>query len=209
MNFILNDGLFFVIADPSICNGCLYWRIDELLAGGVSGIVLRAKHLKMAEFEEIAIKLYEICKAHHKPLIINHFNQIAQNMRLPFWADINWVKNNLSKRYDIVPTFMPAHDFDEAYYGSKFGASFLVASPIFHTSCKPNSVPLGVEFVRRLTDNFKQMKVLALGGISQANLQDCIKAGASGIVIMSEAMNTPYPRTFAKNIKSLLDLAYI
>ena len=66
----------------------------------------------------------------------------------------------------------------------KLGASYVTASPIYETQCKPDVAARGLQYLSDVV-NAVSIPVFALGGISNENSNECIEAGASGICMMS------------------------
>ncbi len=61
------------------------------------------------------------------------------------------------------------------------GADYAVLAPIFSPLSKQDSrVPLGLEVLRQICATSK-IPVIALGGITEANAPECVKAGAAGL----------------------------
>ncbi len=83
-----------------------------------------------------------------------------------------------------TPNFLvgaSCHSFEEARAAEKDGAHYIFFGPVFSTPAKtPYGPPQGIA---RLAGVCREVKnpVLAIGGITQANAQECLRAGAAGI----------------------------
>ena len=66
------------------------------------------------------------------------------------------------------------------------GADFIVFGPVFGTQSKESfGPPIGLEKLSDVARELRDFPVLALGGISTTNAQDCFAAGAQGIAGIS------------------------
>lgn len=74
------------------------------------------------------------------------------------------------------------HSVDEVVRAEAEAASFAVFSPVFESPGK--GPPLGLVRLAEAAHSVK-MPVLALGGVSRINVQDCISAGAAGVAGIS------------------------
>lgn len=77
------------------------------------------------------------------------------------------------------------HNLDEARAAENGGADFIVFGPVFETESKrAYGPPVGLEALRAVADR-SQIPVLALGGITMANFQATLQAGAAGVAAIS------------------------
>ena len=73
------------------------------------------------------------------------------------------------------------HALDEARAAENGGADFVVFGPVFATPSKTAyGTPQGLESLAQIAHGVK-VPVLALGGITLDNAEECVAAGASGI----------------------------
>jgi len=78
------------------------------------------------------------------------------------------------------------HSLAEATNARDSGADFVVFGPIFPTSSKAEyGPPLGLHSLANVASELAPFPVLAIGGISAGNAQECLRAGASGIAGIS------------------------
>jgi thiamine-phosphate pyrophosphorylase len=78
------------------------------------------------------------------------------------------------------------HSLDEAKEAYEGGADFVVFGPVFETESKSRfGEPVGVMKLNEVITQVDRIPILALGGISQRNAEDCFRAGAHGVAAIS------------------------
>ena len=60
------------------------------------------------------------------------------------------------------------------------GTSYVLLGPIFETPSKPGAKPLGLAALRDVCRRYP-VPIYALGGVTAANAEECIQAGAAGV----------------------------
>jgi thiamine-phosphate pyrophosphorylase len=78
------------------------------------------------------------------------------------------------------------HSLQEARRAHDQGADFIVCGPIFQTLSKEQfGPPVGLQKLSEVALELAGFPVLALGGVSELNAEQCFKAGASGLAGIS------------------------
>ena len=73
------------------------------------------------------------------------------------------------------------HGVEGVAWAARSGADLAILAPIFPPLSKPSTrPPLGLEAITQAAASVK-IPVIALGGVTQANADDCMKAGAAGV----------------------------
>jgi thiamine-phosphate pyrophosphorylase len=177
--------------------------IAEAVEGGVTLIQLRGKKWTSRKFLDVGIKAFRFLGPKKIPLIINDRVDIAlaceadgvhlgqDDMPLPYAREI------LGKDRIIgISVATP----DEAEAAEKGGADYVGAGPVFGTLSKKDTAPLlGLTGLRKIREKTK-IPILAIGGISAANLADVISAGADGVAVISAIASAANPKKAAIEI---------
>lgn len=185
--------MLIVVTNRKLCSDDFFQRIYQVAKGKPYAIMLREKDLNLDEYEDLAVKLKEICNRLHVKLIINQNITIAAKLKLAnihlSIGDLRNDKNDLSVFTQIG---VSVHSLEEAKEAQELGASYLIAGHIFSTDCKKGVPPRGLSFLREICDSVS-IPVFAIGGITKDKVKDVVKTGAKGVCIMSEAMTCPHP----------------
>jgi thiamine-phosphate pyrophosphorylase len=74
------------------------------------------------------------------------------------------------------------HSLDEARTAHDANADFAVFGPVFETPAKARyGQPVGLEQLKHVCSELKPFPILAIGGVTEDNFTDCLRAGAQGI----------------------------
>ncbi len=87
------------------------------------------------------------------------------------------------------------------------GADCIGVGPVFATKTKKDAAPpMGIEGLREVIRQ-STVPVIAIGGITRANIPEVVAAGAAGVAIIGELMDAEDPCATAKALKALLVLS--
>lgn len=90
------------------------------------------------------------------------------------------------------------HTPEEGAAARDLGADYLMVGPTFATPTHPEAQPMGVEGLARFTR--LGIPVIAIGGISPANAQAVVRAGAHGVAVIRALWDAPDPARAAQEI---------
>lgn len=159
-------------------------------------IVLREKDLSENDYKDLAAKVLKICKKNNTECILHTYYKVARELNC---KKIHLPLHVLKSKPDICKEFnevgVSIHSVNEAIEAVNLGATYITAGHIFATDCKKDIPPRGLSFLSSVC-NLVNIPVYAIGGISPANAQKAINAGADGICIMSGLMTCKNPRVF-------------
>jgi len=200
----LIDWRLCFIADSEASAGRDFLQlIAEAVKGGATIIQLRGKKWTSREFLDVGMKAFRFLAPKKIPLIINDRVDIAlackadgvhlgqDDMPLPYARGILG-KNRIIGISVATP--------DEAESAEKGGADYVGAGPVFGTLSKKDLGPvLGLEGLRLIREKVK-IPILAIGGISAANIADVISAGADGVAVISAIAAAKNPGRAATEI---------
>lgn len=185
--------MIIFVTNRKLCHDNFLQRIQLLAKGNPDAIMLREKDLNHHEFEDLALKVKDICQEYAVPLIINQNISVARKLNLPnihlSLADLRKNKNELQSFSQIGAS---VHCVEEAIEAQQLGASSIIAGHIFSTDCKKGVPPRGLSFLQEVCDSVT-IPVFAIGGISKEHVKNVAMTGAKGACIMSEAMTCKDP----------------
>jgi thiamine-phosphate pyrophosphorylase len=151
----------------------------------VSLIQLREKNLPARTLYELTARCAAITEGTATRLLVNDRADIARAAR----ADGVHLTAHSIEASIIRRTFgtdflvgVSTHSLAEAQAARDASADFAVFGPIFDTPSKrAYGPPVGLEALREAAHTLSQFPIIALGGITQKNATDALRAGASGI----------------------------
>ena len=166
-------------------------RIGEAAHAGVDYIQLREKDLAARDLERLARDAVQIVRENSATakLLINGRADVAlasgaDGVHLPAGelaaSEVRALWMQASDRAPVVA--VSAHTIEEVRAAADQGASFAVLAPIFekaHTDVRP----VGIDALRAACASTlpAEFAVLALGGVTLANVEACLAAGAAGV----------------------------
>src|SRR6266851_1282486 len=169
-------------------------NITEAVSGGVDYVQLREKDLPGRELEALAQEAMERIRASggKTRLLINSRTDVA----LAAGADGVHLRSDDVSPSDVREAWkcgaparetasqhpiigVSCHSASEVIQAAKNQADFAVFAPVFEKKKSGTSTPAGLPALRAACR--VEIPVLALGGVTLANAQSCIDAGAAGI----------------------------
>ena len=189
------------LKSPFLCcitadSSCPVTQAEKALEGGAAMIQLRRKSASGSALYSWALRIQELCHARDALFIMNDRVDIA------LAADADGVhlgqqdlpaetaRKLLGKRKIIGISVSSAAEAEQAV---RAGCNYVGLGHIFPTSSKKKSgQPLGIDPITKISQNFT-IPVIAIGGLTAGNVCEVIKAGASGIAVISSVADAPDP----------------
>lgn len=181
--------IYVVTNRKLIKNGDLYSTVCKVLEYGVKNIILREKDLEYNDLYEVAGEMKLITDEYDANLIVNGSLRAAEEVNAYAYHTSfrGFIDNGGSKK---IKNGVSVHSLEEAVEAEKMGADYLLCGNVYETNCKPGLKGKGLEFVSSIASRIS-IPEIAIGGIVEENIEDVIKAGASGAAVMSSAMENP------------------
>jgi thiamine-phosphate pyrophosphorylase len=183
-------------------NSDLVGTCQQLILGGVTAIMIREKDLSFDELCNLAKPVVALCRDHGVLSIISRFPSVA----LELAADgvhlghdgppVAEVKQNLPATMCLG---VSCHNQQELLHAKEAGADYATLSPVFAPTSKPAfQTPLGLSQFTTLVAKI-DMPVVALGGISVHNQENCLNAGAVGVAAIGNLYCAADPQAAARS----------
>jgi len=193
----------YAILDPEQTRGRPAQRVlAALLEAGVSILQLRVKSLPPVDFLELAKQARAVTRAHGCQLIINDRVDIA----LACGADgVHLGQDDLPlsagrKLMGQKIIGISTHDLDQARAAERDGADYIGFGPMFGTRTKATGYeargPEMLQQIRRAVT----LPIVAIGGITEANVQEVWQAGADSVAIIGDVLHDNDPGAKALRI---------
>jgi thiamine-phosphate pyrophosphorylase len=182
----------YAILDPAQTKGReLHGVAHELLAGGVKILQLRAKALSSREFLHLAGEIRIVTRTVNCQLIVNDRVDIA----LACDADgvhlgqedipLHAARKLLGEKIIGIST----HNLVQAQDAERGGADYIGFGPMFGTTTKQTGYTArGLAMLGEVRQTVK-LPIVAIGGITEANVDQVWQAGADSAAIISDILS--------------------
>jgi thiamine-phosphate pyrophosphorylase len=168
----------------------------ELCAGGSDVIQLRAKNVPEDEIERAAEKILPHTRAAGVRLVINDSWAIAKKIGAELchlgqedFFDSGLIHVSELDAADARPGVgLSTHAPDQAQRALAAGAAYVAIGPVYATGTKPTAKPVTLDYVRWASAHVP-IPWFAIGGITLANLDEVLAAGATRICVVSAILN--------------------
>ncbi|MGH2534050.1 MAG: thiamine phosphate synthase [Thermomicrobiales bacterium] len=201
----------YLVADPDHSRHDIVDGTAAAIAGGVSMVQLRAKHLSDREFVELARTLRSLCHAHSVPFIVNDRIDVA----LAVVADgvhlgVDDLPLEIARGLmgpNAIIGYSPEAD-DQCVAAGPLGADYLGIGPIYGTSAKEDAgEAIGVDAVGRRA-SLSGLPVIGIGGINAENAAKVISAGGYGVAVVNAILGQDDPKNAAERLVTAVREAY-
>ncbi len=178
----------YAVTDRSWLKGqTLYEQVEQALKGGVTLVQLREKGLGEEQFLQEARQVQKLCRRFGVPLIINDSIEVAlavdaDGVHLG-QDDANAAQaRQLLGRDKIIG--VSAHNVQEALQAVQDGADYLGSGAVFGSGTKTNVSTLPMQTLREICSAVP-IPVVAIGGITEQNIQQLSGSGIAGAAVVS------------------------
>jgi thiamine-phosphate pyrophosphorylase len=182
-------GRLHVLTDTELQSRYSHAQLAKMaIAGGADTIQFRQKTGSTRVMIESAVSMRHLCAASGVVFVVNDRIDVA----LAAEADgvhlgqddfpVPLARKILGDKTIIGGS---AATLEEAQKCAAEGADYIGFGPVFPTSSKTDAGSVsGVEILKRVVREFS-LPIIAIGGISAANVPEVIRAGAHGIAVIS------------------------
>lgn len=176
---------------------------QELIAGGVGILQIRAKGEPPTIIESLARRLLPIAQAHGVPLIINDFPEVAAAVGCD-GAHVGQDDDAVARARQILGpgaiVGKSTHSLAQAVAAQEEGADYIGFGPLFPTPTKPGRPAIGLASIAE-AHRLVSLPIFCIGGIKQANLREVLGAGARRVVIVSEMLGSQDRGKYARQVR--------
>lgn len=181
--------------------------VEEALKGGATLVQLREKEGDTGLLYERAVKLKQITKAYHVPLIID------DRIDIMMAADADGVHLGQSDMPAALARKLIGADkimgvsagtLEEAVKAEKDGADYLGVGAMFPTATKKDADITTPETLRKIMDTV-HIPVVTIGGMNERTIPLFKGYGLSGFAVVSAIMASREPEKAARKLKRIID----
>ncbi len=186
----------YLVADNEQTDRDLLLDVENALAGGVTCVQLRTKHLPDLLVLGMARFFRDACDAHSALFIVNDRVDIA----LASGADgvhlgVGDLPVQVARKLagpDFVIGYSPGSDEDTAD-AKAWGANYLGVGPVYGTKSKSDAgSAIGLETLEKRI-RISGLPVVGIGGITNGRAGAVIEAGAVGVAVVSAILGATDP----------------
>lgn len=203
----IDYSLYLVTDRKQPAPGTFEKVVEEALKGGATLVQLREKEGDTGLLYERAVKLKQITKAYHVPLIID------DRIDIMMAADADGVHLGQSDMPAALARKLIGADkimgvsagtLEEAVKAEKDGADYLGVGAMFPTATKKDADITTPETLRKIMDTV-HIPVVTIGGMNERTIPLFKGYGLSGFAVVSAIMASREPEKAAKNLKRIID----
>lgn len=192
-----------------------YSYLDSIrmaLDGSCKWVQLRMKGATDEEMLPVALEAQKMCKAHGATFIIDDHVELVKKIN----ADgVHLGKKDMpisEARQILGPDFIiggTANTFEDVKSHYESGADYIGCGPFRFTTTKQRLSPiLGLEgyksIVRQMRENHIDLPIVAIGGITAADIPSIMQTGVTGIALSGTVLRAPDPVLEMQNLLLLL-----
>ncbi len=204
-----------LVTDRSLCGGVdgLVAAVEAAVQGGADAVQLREKDLPPEDLLPLARRLRQATLG-RALLLVNGSLEVAlaveaDGVHMPASSPSVW------RPREAVPVggqgFLvgrSVHSLEAARHAEEEGVDYLVAGPVYETRSHPGREPAGLSLIEGITRRVR-VPVLAIGGVNAGRVDEVVRAGASGVAVISAVLAAADRRAAAGDLRRALDAVWI
>ena len=192
-----------LVTDRSALGGLsLEEAVAQAVEGGANLVQLREKDLPAADLLALAERLRAVTRLGRALFLVNDQLDVAlacaaDGVHLPEQGLTVAVARRLAGDGFIIGRSV--HGVAEAVRAQEEGADYVQVGPIFASRSHPGQPVAGLGLLEAVAARVT-IPILAVGGITAANVDQAMAAGASGAAVISAILGAPSPREAARGL---------
>ena len=186
---------------------------EQMCAGGVDVVQLRAKGFDEHAIEELANRVAPIFREAGVPFIINDHPELVPSVGADgahvgqedfSVADARWRAGRAVAGEVPLPIIgKSTHSVEQAVAAAAEGADYIGFGPLFPTPTKAGRAAIGIAAIARVHD-IVSVPVFCIGGVKLENLDAVIAAGARRVVIVSGILQARDVVAYCREVRAML-----
>lgn len=204
----INYSLYLVTDRDVLVDIDIYNAVEEAIKGGVTVVQLREKSLGTLGFYNIAIKMKDITDKYNVPLIINDRIDIAQAIDA---AGVHLGQNDMPA--GIARRIMgnnkivgvSTSTLEQAQKAEAQGADYVGVGAMFKTTTKEDAKAVSINCLMEIKKGIS-IPVVAIGGISEKNINLLKVANIDGIAVVSDILSKKSVKNAAEKLGALFKI---
>ncbi|MBO7749027.1 thiamine phosphate synthase [Paenibacillus sp. MWE-103] len=183
--------------------------MEQAILGGADIVQLRAKDASKEELLRDARALRELTARYGVPFIVNDHIDVA----LEVGADgAHFGQDDMplaEARRILGPDAIigiSTHSLEQALAAERGGADYIGVGPVFPTGTKPGRAAVTTAYVREAAANVS-IPWVAIGGITLANADEVLAAGATRLCAVSAIVGDARPADVCRAFRARIDAA--
>jgi thiamine-phosphate diphosphorylase len=200
----------YVILDRAAARGRdLVSLLDAVIAGGCRVVQLREKEWPPGRLWSLAVELRARCREAGVSFIVNDRVDLA----VALGADgVHLGQDDLpphAARSLLRPGMLlglSTHSLEQARAAQVAGADYVAVGSMFPTGTKPDFQLVGPGLVRELRGQLR-VPLVGIGGITHANVDAVVAAGADGVAVISAVCAAPDPAAATRGFVEAIRVA--
>ena len=177
-------------------------RTEHALRGGARVIQLRDKHQPLEQQLDIAAQLRALCRRYAACFIVNDSVELARRSNadgVHLGQDDGEVKHARAVLGPHAVIGVSTKCVADAKRAREHGADYIGCGSVFPTDTKGDAVHIGLDELRQVCACM-DIPVVAIGGISAANLPQVLEQGAASAAVISAVMHDARPDMAAREL---------
>lgn len=181
--------------------------VGGTLGGGVNMVQLRAPGMVISGVWYLAREIRQALRPCY-PLVVNARTCAAVVDTDGYHLPDDWPAPAAQLTWDCgLIIGRSVHSVESARRAEQEGADYLLAGTIYESSSHPGQRPAGVQFLGEVCRAVR-IPVLAIGGVTTRRIPECVRAGASGVAVISPIMRAAEPREAAEEFRWALETTW-
>lgn len=199
----------YPITDRQLSGLSHFEQVQRLINGGATLVQLREKHLPPIDFLRDAEAASKVAGHNRVTLIINDRIDIAMAISaggVHLGQDDMPVEAARRLVQDGMLIGFSTHTQQQVETAVRLPIDYVAFGPVFTTSTKQDpDPPVGLEQLRAVRNIAVDLPLVAIGGITAANVQSVLEAGADSVAVIASIVGDR--SQIEHNMRRMLELA--